>query len=109
MFIGYLDLRGEVLPVVGAREWLARPSRPLALTDRFVVVQAASRRAAIVVDHIEGVEEITMISDSGNDRQHGLTIGRRPGAADGEGLVASIDLDRLLAGSSISPNGAMAS
>jgi purine-binding chemotaxis protein CheW len=103
MLVGYLDLRGEVLPVLGARELLALPSRPVGLTDRFVVVRTQQRRAAIVVDRIEGVEDVSLIAGAGNDRHDGLTIGRRAGATDGEGLVAFLDLDRLLASSAAGP------
>lgn len=101
ILVGYLDLRGEVLPVLGARELLALPSRPLGLTDRFVVVRTGPRRAAIVVDRVDGVEDVGLIAGSGNDRHDGLTVGRRAGATEGETLVALIDLDRLLANSAV--------
>lgn len=101
VLVGYLDLRGEVLPVLGARELLALPSRPLALTDRFVVVRTGPRGAAIVVDRVEGVEDVDLIAPPGNDRQDGLTVGRRARATEGEALVAFMDLDRLLARSAV--------
>ncbi|MDO8485726.1 MAG: chemotaxis protein CheW [Candidatus Limnocylindrales bacterium] len=107
--IGYLDLRGEVLPVLGVRELLALPSRALRLTDRFVVVRTGPRRAAIVVDRVDGVEDVGLIASPGNDRHDGMTIGRRVGATEGEAIVALICLDRLLASSAVGQTGATAS
>jgi purine-binding chemotaxis protein CheW len=103
MLVGYLDLRGEVLPVLGARELLALPPRPLGLSDRFIIVRLAARRAAIVVDRVEGVDDIGVVADPGPDRNGGLTVGRRTGATEGEALVALINLDRLLANSAVHP------
>lgn len=101
MLVGYLDLRGEVLPVLGARELLALPPRPLGLSDRFIIVRAAARCAAIVVDRVEGVEEIGLVAGPAPDRDAGVTVGRRAGATEGEALVAFIDLDRLLSRSTV--------
>ena len=98
--IGYLDLRGEVIAVFGLRELMDLPARGLRLSDRFLVVRTAGRHAAIVVDRVEGVGEIEdspPIAVSGPGRRDGLTLRRRPGAAEGEAVVAMLDLDRLLA------------
>lgn len=99
-FLGYLDLRGDVIPVFGARELLALPARALRLSDRFVVIRVVGRRAAIVVDRVEGVEDVDdseLPATSGSHGNHGLTVRRRVGAVEGEALVAMIDLDGLLA------------
>ena len=104
--IGYLDLRGEVIAVFGVRELVDLPARGLRISDRFVVVRAAGRNAAIVVDRVEGVEEIDdspPITVSGPGRKDGLTLRRRAGAAEGDSLVAMMDLDRLLADFEVHP------
>lgn len=101
MLVGYLDLRGEVLPVFGARELLVLAPRPLGLSDRFVIVRASARRAAIIVDRVEGVEDIGLVAGHESDRDDGLTVGRRARATEGEALVAFIDLDRLLSRSTV--------
>lgn len=105
LLIGYLDLRGEVLAVLGAREFLAVPARALAPGDCFVVVQADGGRAAIAVDRIEGVEDVDLIPGSSAERDGGAILARRAGAADGESLVAFIDLERLLAHRPFDPDG----
>lgn len=106
LLIGYLDLRGEVLAVLGARQFLDLPARPLVPGDAFIVVQATGGRAAIVVDRIEGVEEVDLVQDSRTDRHDGSILARRAKAADGESLVAFIDLERLLTRERIGLNGA---
>ena len=98
--VGYLDLRGDVLHVLGGRELLDLPSRPRELGDRFVVVRAGPRRVAIVVDRVDDVEEVTLIAADGTDGDDGMTVGRRARPAEGEGLVALIELSALLAASS---------
>lgn len=95
--VGYVDLRGDVIQVVGARELLGLPSRPIGLTDRFIVIRAGLRPAAIIVDTVYGVEEVDLIAAAGHDQPDGVSVGRRAGGADGEPLVAFIDVDRLLA------------
>lgn len=106
--VGYLDLRGEVIPVFGAREMLALPVHERRLSDRFVIVQTAARRVAIVVDRVEGVDEIQdsgVRAAHGRDQEDGMTLSRRAGAAEGEALVAMIDVDRLLANAAADPRG----
>lgn len=111
-FLGYLDLRGDVIPVFGARELLALPPRATRLSDRFVVVRVAGRRAAIMVDRVEGVEDLDgsrLSAASGTKGDDGLTVRLRVGAAQGEALVAMIDLDSLLADAVARPMEAAAS
>lgn len=106
--VGYLDLRGEVIPVFGAREMLALPVHDRRLSDRFVIVQTPARRLAIVVDRVEGVDEIQDSSARpahGDDRDDGMTLSRRVGAAEGEALVVMIDVERLLAKAAAHPGG----
>ncbi|HUQ78534.1 MAG TPA: chemotaxis protein CheW [Patescibacteria group bacterium] len=101
LLIGYLDLRGELLPVLGAREFLAVGTRPLSAADRFVVVDAPFGRAAIVVDSIEGVEDVVLILDAGRTVHDSSTFARRMHDHATATPVAFIDLERLLTGSTL--------
>ena len=97
LVLGYLDLRGEVLTVLGARDLLALPARALTPGDRFVVVQTPRDKMAIVVDQVAGVEDLDPLPGSSTDRDDGPILARRANAADGESLVTFIDLERPLA------------
>lgn len=50
---GYLDLRGEVLPLLRVRERFGLPGR-LLRRENVVVVQVGSRKAGLVVDQLKG-------------------------------------------------------
>ena len=50
---GYLDLRGEVLPLLRLREHFSLPQRQLR-RENVVVVQLGSRKAGLVVDQLKG-------------------------------------------------------
>lgn len=55
---GVIDVRGEVLPVLGLRRRFGLPLRAPALGDRFVLARAGGRRVALRVDEVEEVREI---------------------------------------------------
>lgn len=48
--VGLLNRRGRLLPVLDLRRRLGLPSRPLQVDDRLVVLQAAQREVALLVD-----------------------------------------------------------
>ena len=50
---GVIDLRGAIVPVLDLRVRFGLPSRPLELTDHFIVVRAAGRALALWVDEVE--------------------------------------------------------
>ncbi|RME66209.1 MAG: purine-binding chemotaxis protein CheW [Caldilineae bacterium] len=56
---GYLNLRGDILPVVDLRRRLGRAAGPLRLNDLIVIVHHAGRRAGLIVD---GVSDVVTLS-----------------------------------------------
>ena len=55
---GVISLRGALIPLLNARVRFDHPTRPVALSDRFVVIGVAGRLFALHVDHAEEVIEI---------------------------------------------------
>lgn len=92
--IGYADLRGDLVPVVSARQSLSLSPRPVSVTDRFVVIRTGSRLAAIQVDAVEAVEAILAPSDSPVEATPGLRITRA--GAGRRSTVTRVDVDRLV-------------
>jgi purine-binding chemotaxis protein CheW len=56
IFIGAIDCRGQVLPVLSMRRRLRLPERSVRATDRFIIVRSAKRRLALLVDDVVGVQ-----------------------------------------------------
>ena len=48
---GVINLRGMIVPVVDVRKSLGMPTRPLALSDHFIVVRSGDSRRVLHVDH----------------------------------------------------------
>jgi purine-binding chemotaxis protein CheW len=55
---GVIRLRGDVIPVVDVRKRLALPALPATRRSRFLVVNVAGRRIALVVDEVREVLRI---------------------------------------------------
>lgn len=53
--LGAIDFAGRVIPVINLRQRLCLPERPIGPADQFVIVRAAQRTVALVVDAVEGV------------------------------------------------------
>jgi purine-binding chemotaxis protein CheW len=49
---GIIDVRGRVAPVFDLRLRFGRPSRPVAVSDHFILVRATTRLAALHVDRV---------------------------------------------------------
>lgn len=94
--LGYIDLRGDLVPVVSGRSALGLASRDLELSDRFVVVRASGRLAAIQVDGVAGVEPIVAANDQSAASRAGLTVTRRSGDTQGSAVVTRLDVARLI-------------
>ncbi len=104
--LGYLDLRGEAVPVVDTRGMLGLAARPIQPSDRFVIMNRAAGRVALVVDSVLGVESV-VLEDRSVQGGPGpeLRLGRleHPRAAEPEGgfniaggLIAVLEPDDLL-------------
>lgn len=94
--IGYIDLRGDLVPVVSGRSALGLPSRDVELSDRFVVVRASGRLAAIQVDSVAGVEPIVAPGDEIAASRQGLAVTRRKGDTRGSAVVTRLDVATLI-------------
>jgi purine-binding chemotaxis protein CheW len=94
--VGYVDLRGELVPVISGRVALGLAPRATELDDRFVVVHASDRLTAIQVDGIAGVEEIALPIDPSTESRPGLAVTRRLTGAEGSALVTRLDVRALV-------------
>jgi purine-binding chemotaxis protein CheW len=97
---GALDIAGEILPVYDLRRRFKLPSRPVAVTDQFVVARTRHRRVVLMVDAALGVHDHASVPAVESARL-------LPGTASGDtttsgvislagGLVLIQDLDRFL-------------
>lgn len=55
LVLGYIDVKGELVPVVDVRVHEGLPSRPVTLEDRFVLVRCHDYALALKVDAVEGL------------------------------------------------------
>lgn len=55
MVVGAINLRGEVVAVLDLRRRLRLPTRALDVDDHLLVVRAAGRTRALIIDEAEGV------------------------------------------------------
>ena len=99
--LGYLDLRGRVVPAFDARRLLGRPAREMQLSDSFVVTASANGLIALLVDQVHGIERVTMTDAPDGEhvplgRPDAVTRGRRRLDDGSDTLIAVIDIDRLL-------------
>lgn len=53
--LGVLNLGGQMLPVINLRLGFGMPPKTLTLSDQLIIVDAADRRVAFVVDTVSGV------------------------------------------------------
>jgi purine-binding chemotaxis protein CheW len=56
VFIGAINWRGQILPVLSMRRRLHLPERSVMASDRFIIVKSIRRRLALVVDEVTGVQ-----------------------------------------------------
>ena len=55
---GLLNLRGELVPVIGLRARLGAPVRPVRESDHFVVCRVRGRSVGVLVDRAEEVQGV---------------------------------------------------
>ena len=53
--LGIIDYRGEIIAVLNIRIRLGFPERPIASTDRLMIIRTSRRRMALVADEIRDV------------------------------------------------------
>ncbi len=94
--LGVIDVGGNIIPVVDLRHRLVLPSRPLELSDCFIIARTRQRSLVIVADSVQGVGAYsdTQITDPGTltpGVQHIVGIARDDG-----GIVFIHDLELFL-------------
>ena len=57
---GFVNLHGEIVPVIDGRRLLGLPSRGIRLSDLFVIVKSATRRTVLHVDGAPGLTNLSM-------------------------------------------------
>ncbi|MDR3584001.1 MAG: chemotaxis protein CheW [Desulfosporosinus sp.] len=55
---GLINVAGNIIPVIDMRRRLGLPIRDMVLSDRFILINVASRLRALLVDGVEGVVEL---------------------------------------------------
>lgn len=91
--VGYLDLRGDVVPVVDSRLLLGIAPVTYDAAMHYVVVADSGRRVALVVDEILGVTEAQPAGDAGTA---GLAAPVAAMARDDAGLVPVLDVSAVI-------------
>jgi purine-binding chemotaxis protein CheW len=92
--LGAIDVAGELLSVYDTRRLLGLPSRPLAATDRIILIRAPVR-CGLVVDEV--LRTIEVDAPEPADRLAMQAAGVRGVARTADGLLLVQDLRRLLA------------
>jgi purine-binding chemotaxis protein CheW len=95
---GVIDLRGQVVPVLSARELFRRAPRPLQPSDHFIVLRCAGRLVALRVDRALDLVQVDATNvEQGEGMLSGagrvVWVARLP-----DGLVPIHDLGILLPG-----------
>jgi purine-binding chemotaxis protein CheW len=60
--LGIIDVRGEVIPVLDVRARFGAPSKPVELSDQFILAHAGPRRVGLHVDQALGLETLTVLA-----------------------------------------------
>lgn len=50
---GIINVRGEIVPVVDLRARFDLPRKPLALSDRFIIIRCSGRKVGLRVDEVD--------------------------------------------------------
>ena len=57
--LGVIDVEGRVLPVLNIRQRFGLPDKEIKLTDQFLIAQTAQRAVVLVIDHAQGVIQLS--------------------------------------------------
>lgn len=60
MMQGLLNVAGDMIPVIDIRKQLSRPGRPLAVTDRIIIVRVTEYLVAFIADQVHDVAELVL-------------------------------------------------
>ena len=91
VFMGVIDVGGDVIPVVDLRLRLRLERRPVDVGDCMVVAQASDARLVLPVDEVLGIAgDLEEPADSGGAPLRPDCVGRV--LCDADGLVLELDL-----------------
>lgn len=105
MFYGIIDYHGTVVPAINLRHRLGFPSKEISLSDRFVIVNTAKRKLALVVDELEDVHKIgeddqgeidVKMTENQSDESKSPGIEIVPYFRDEHGIILIYDVEKLL-------------
>lgn len=94
---GYVNLRGDLVPVVDLRRRLGLPQREMELSDHFILVQRGVWSWFLVADGVVGVVELSdgrFVAAEGSDPVSDCRVGDVHLA---EGVISVLDVGRLVA------------
>ncbi len=96
---GIIDFHGSIVPVFSLRRRFGLHERPVALTDRFIIVDTGERDAALHVDGVRSLAKVdeSLIRDADTLVRGGAHIAGAVTVADVEGLVLLHDVTTFLA------------
>ncbi|HIK16383.1 MAG TPA: purine-binding chemotaxis protein CheW [Leptolyngbyaceae cyanobacterium M33_DOE_097] len=57
--LGVINLRGELIPVIGLYQHLGQPHLPLSLSDSMIVLQCQTQRIGMIVNQVDAVQAIS--------------------------------------------------
>jgi len=80
---GIIDYHGEIIPVLNLRKRLGFSARPIASSDRLMIIQTSNRRLAITVDTIQEVIP--------ENKKRIPTAGLFPASIEAEGITRCSD------------------
>jgi purine-binding chemotaxis protein CheW len=96
IMLGIIDVRGEIVPVLDVRVRFGSPTKPLELSDQFIIAQAGPRRVALHVDVALGLEALTVLAVEDATNLPAVLQHVSGVAATAEGLVLIHDLRAFL-------------
>ena len=94
---GVINLRGTIVPVVDVRKRLGMPTRPLALSDHFIVVRSGKSQRVLHVDHATELVRLdagalSSVETQGSNGAHSTRVAKVK-----DGMVVVHELSDLLA------------
>jgi purine-binding chemotaxis protein CheW len=93
---GFVNLRGDLVPVVDLRRRLGLEQREIGLSDQFVLVQRGVWRWFLIADGVVGVVELSEGRFVARDRAAALADCRAGELHFAEGVISVLDMSRLV-------------
>jgi purine-binding chemotaxis protein CheW len=98
---GVVNIHGAVLPVINLRHRLGFPDRDVSLTDLFIVTHVSWGRLVMVVDEVQGLQEITEPDRTEKQRSISNTGAIEDVATLQDDIVLICNVERFLSGAGL--------